>query len=186
MVILQNQATVQRLFPDRTEDHYDALELNEDQIMGTLIFRARNNASVYDEDVSTEIQDVIANIKANVTVLMDGVLLKYEDLCGRRLNVCVVTGERLLAPQFDTMRKMGILTYPKWKIPTTGDIVDLSFALADSDAELKRVGVVRVTFKLRHDLKPQVFDWEDAFVKFMQTQEVNRSDLVFSASQSIR
>lgn len=185
-VLLQDQVTVQHLFPDRTADYYDALELNEDQIMGSLIFRARNNASVYDEDIITEIRDVIANVKANVTALVDGVTLKYHDLCGRRHNVCVVTGERLLAPQFDAMRSMGILTYPKWKIPTTGDIVDLSFALADSDTELKRVGVVRVTFKLRHDLKPQVFDWEEAFVGFMHTQEVNHSDLFFSASRSTR
>ncbi|KAK7100014.1 patched domain-containing protein 3-like [Littorina saxatilis] len=182
---LKDQATVERLFSDRTADNYDALELNENQIMGSIIFAARNNASVYDEHVVKEIRDVISDVKTNVTVLADGVTLTYEDLCGKRMNECVVTGARLLDPQFDAMRGMGILTYPKWKLPTTGVMVDLSFALADSDKKLKRVGVVRVTFKLRHDLKPEVFLWEDAFVDLMKNVKVNNSDIVYTSSRSI-
>ncbi|KAL8598568.1 hypothetical protein ACOMHN_051356 [Nucella lapillus] len=184
----KDQARVQSLFPDHTGDHYDALELNEDQIMGSIIFTAtaqRHNASIYDDDVIEEIRQVIADIKTHVTIQEDGVTLKYEDLCGRRHNACVVTGERLLAPQFNKMRKMGILSYPKWKLPTTGDTVDLSFALADSDSQLQRVGVVRVTFKLRHDRQPKVFLWEEAFVDFMKTLKTNTTEFVFSASSSV-
>nr|KAG5696935.1 hypothetical protein BaRGS_015899 [Batillaria attramentaria] len=182
----KDRATVKDLFPDRTRDFYDALELNEEQIMGSIIFMARDNQSVYDPDVVSEIRDIITKVKVNVTVKVGDQVLIYEDLCGRHDNSCVVTGERLLAPQFNAMREMGILTYPKWRLPTTNASVDLSFALADSDKHLKRVGVVRVTFKLRHDLKKESFAWEDAFVKFVQGLETNNTDIAFSSSQSFR
>jgi hypothetical protein len=117
--LLQDRQWVREVFADRTATVYDVLELPEGQIMGVLIFHARHNASVYDPDVISEIRDVIADVKTNVTIVWkngtsgEEEIYNYKDLCGKRDGQCVVTGERLLDPQFDAMRHMGNLTFPR-------------------------------------------------------------------------
>lgn len=181
----QDRAKIQKLFPDTSENSYDPFELSEDELLGIVIFKANRNQSIYDSPVLSEIRQVLDVIKYNVTSSVEGETISYEDVCGRRSSQCTVTGERLVSPQFDAMRKLGIATYPKWKLPNN-ETVDFSFELADSDANMSRVGVVRVTFKLQHTRKREALAWENAFIEYMLRLRPSNMDVAFSTSESFR
>ena len=183
----QDRDLIENQFTSNTSENFVEYQLTRPPLGVDVIF---SDTDTFQKSDSMDVIQRLAEAVRNVTIQSNGNNLKYENICAKSGESCVVVGEFATMAEFWEAYQNQTLTYPI-HIDKSGKVHDIQRFLGKpeiSNSIVTRTEAIRIFFHLAQDDQSQVAvakQWEDTVLKVLKDWPDSRINIAFQTSQSM-
>ncbi|KAK7100870.1 hypothetical protein V1264_023738 [Littorina saxatilis] len=179
---IKDRTHLNELFPNLNNKTYSPFSQNTWPKFFRVVFEVRNSSqSIFSNKVIGEIQGFLRKIMDELKTKKQG--LRWENVCARFQNTCVIAGGQYTMPDFIRQLRTKNVTYPVWVAPD-GSRTDLSLNIAgpvtDKNGILLEAKLLLVSFILFEDP-----EWSDVAVEFTQKTTLKYVSMTYEGTDTL-
>ncbi|KAJ8321689.1 hypothetical protein KUTeg_000160 [Tegillarca granosa] len=176
-------------YQDHTGNSFYEHSLREANKYGEVIVKSLNGQNLLNETLYAELESLNEVIRNASITSGDGIKLRYEDICARRDNICVVDGLIVFSEYFRIRYQNDDLPFPLLKTED-GNIVSLKRVFGNATVlkgKLKGASLLKLKYNLRQNgINKQLSQkWEEAFLNTLAVLKNKHYDIAYSNSESL-
>ena len=178
-----DEETLKGIFPDKSGSDFYSHQLVISGKSAVIIIKP-NGGNILNVSFLTECARLDRVIR-NITTTVHGDTVKFNEICSRRSNSCVVDGDIFLSREFLSAVQKQNVTYPFFQHTLFESLVADPVVINGS---LRSASHLMIKYFLRSDsdnFLEQSDAWEKEFVKVMKTFHSDEFDFTFSHTDSL-
>ena len=181
---LKDKKTILSLFEDRSADNFYGYSLLEFGYFAEVLIRTKNDENILTTKFLNEIKSIDSKIRAIVSS-HSGKTYNFTDVCALREGECVVFGDVVFTPEFESKMLANNITYPVFGY----EILSGTFgSIQVSNGIMKRATIVKLVYNLKSEStnsKAVSQAWEQAFIAAAKSFSSANTEISYQVSDSV-
>ncbi|OWF50767.1 patched domain-containing protein 3-like [Mizuhopecten yessoensis] len=181
----QDRDQLVSVFPDSSGINFYRQSMDNLGLFGELIIIPRDGMNVLDRKYQRDIENIVETVRATFVTDIDDTTFKYDDLCARRNDRCVIDGDFLLGSVFWGKLENGGITRRIFEQEGYSLVIGPPTFVNES---LQSATALKIRFNLRQDSR--TFNelsakWEKQFLETSRGIQLNDSEIAYQISDSL-
>lgn len=181
----KDRSTLRKIFGDFSAKNFYTQSQIESGIYGDIIFEAKQGKNILGNLYLSEMKEVYGKISSLQFTDSVGSLSNLSKVCARRDNACVVDGQVIFNPWFQSNLNANTIPYPGSGNTSLqgifGDVVV-------SNGILTNASFVKLRYHLKHETQTNKDDnilWMASYIKKMEKITTNHTNIYYAHSESL-